>query len=186
MSFRLKATSFVRDAGHLEKLLCELKQRRCPHCGRSGTLNRHDQIDGKALDGSGERVPRGRRVWCCRRGHSGGCGRTSALLFDWVLPGRSVTAPMVWGVLEGLARGQSVVQAHVQAARALSLEAIRAMLRRLRHGQALIRTRLPGAPPPGELADPLFQTVAHLRCAFPSADCPVEAFQGAFQMPFPA
>ena len=107
-------------------------------------------------------------------------------MFDWALPGRSVTAPIVWGVLERLVRGQSVVQAHVEAGRALSLEAIRAMLRRLRRGQAPVRARLPGAPPPAGQADPLTQTAAHLRHAFPSAICPIGAFQSAFQQPFPA
>lgn len=186
MSFRLKDVSIVRDAGHLEKLLCGIKERRCPHCGRVGTLNRHDAVHGKALLADGEEVLRGRRVWCSDRGKRGGCGLTCALLFEWVLPGRSLTAPLVWGVLERLAHGQSVVRAHAEAARAVSLEAIRAMLRRLRRAQTAIRARLPGAPPPADAANPLIQTVAHLRAVFASALCPIAAFQVAFQCPFPA
>ena len=36
-------------------------------------------------------------------------------------------------------------------------------------------------PPPSDHADPLRQTVAHLRLAFPSPECPVSAFQLRFQ-----
>lgn len=186
MSFHLKSVVFVRNLRQLEKRLDEIKWRRCPHCGRLGTLNRHDKLYGKALDACGETVLRGQRVWCSRCGQRGGCGRTSALLFDWVLPGRSMTAPIVWSVLERLSRGKSVAQAHAEAGRALSLEALRAMLRRLRRAQAAIRAHLPGAPPPTTHADPLIQTAAHLRHAFPSEICPIGGFQRALQRPFPA
>ena len=138
------------------------------------------------VEAGGKTVLRGQRVWCSRRGLRGGCGRTSALLFDWVLPRRSITGPIIWDILMGLWRGRSIAQAHVEAGRVLSLEAVRAMLRRLRRAQSIIRTHLPGAPPPGEQPDPLTQTAAHLRHAFPSASCPVSAFQLAFQRPFPA
>lgn len=88
--------------------------------------------------------------------------------------------------LADMERGKSITQAHAEAGRALSLEALRAMLRRLRRAQSIIRTHLPGAPPPGERPDPLTQTAAHLRHLFSSEICPVGAFQLAFKRPLPA
>ena len=64
---------FAADEAELGALGLQLKQWRCPHCGREGALIGHGWLRGYAEHG-GEGVIRGRRVFCSNRFRRGGCG----------------------------------------------------------------------------------------------------------------
>ena len=188
--FRLFVVQFVADAAALEKRLKRLKLCACPYCGRIGTLNRHDKRRTQAWHrpcAEQAEVCRGQRAWCSTRGRRGGCGRTIMFYFSWVLPGRAITAPMLWRALRRLRVGRNLHTIHRHTARHLTPGAIRTAIKRAGEKLSEIRRRLPGAPPPGcESDSPMAQTIEHLRSAFPSSICPIMAFQEAYNAPFPA
>jgi hypothetical protein len=66
------------------------------------------------------------------------------------------------------------------------LETFYALRRKLRRGLDRLRTWLcrEQGPPKSAHADPLLQTVAHLKGLFAASQCPPADFQGHFQHPF--
>lgn len=167
-------------------MLEALKQTRCAHCGRVGTLNRHDRLKGNDAHRVDKQRVRGRRAWCSNRGRRGGCGRTMAVLLVWVLPRHSVPAGLLNNLLEGLRTGASVQASWRRGRFPFPLETVYHLLQRLRRRLAAVRTALLSRCPPPHTTDrdPLRQTLEHLHCAFPSHPCAIEAFQYTFQLPW--
>ena len=171
---------FVKDLPALEKALCGLKDMACLFCGRRGTLNRHGGITGNDPHAANGRVQRGHRVYCSRRGRRGGCGRTFPILLARVLPRHTFNAALLWAVLERVLDGHSIRAAWAAARVPLALDTTYHLIQRLRRHVSDWRTalsRLIPPPPAGNARDPLLQTIAHLRGAFPACACPVEVFQ---------
>jgi hypothetical protein len=179
------AVLFVEDERELESALEALKQKRCPYCKRIGTFNRHDRLLGNRPDHASERRERGHRAWCSNRGSRGGCGRTVKILLAETLPRHTLTASAAWAILQGMLNGLSAKAASEKLRMLLSTDSVHRFLRRLRDRLGSVRAALLNLcrPPPSAAADPLFQTVQHLRCAFPLANNPIEAFQAVFQRP---
>ncbi len=178
-----KQLIFVRDMHALEKVLLRAKLEPCPHCGRIGTLNRHDRVSGNMPDQRCDEHVRGRRLWCSNRGRRGGCGRTTLLLFAWVLHRHTFTAPLLTSLLDKVAGGASIKAAWEDLDTLLSLESAYSIMHRFRERLDVIRSALfsTGKPPPASTTVPLIQTVKHLQHSFP--DHAVSAFQTAFAHP---
>jgi hypothetical protein len=107
------------------------------------------------------------------------------LLAD-VLPRHTLTASLVWRWLVELLAGLSVKAAVEKLPLPFVLETIYRLRRGLRRCLASVRTQLcrEQSPPVSPYADPLLQTVEHLRTVFPDSECPPAAFQLQFQCPF--
>ena len=181
----MKVIHFVRNRQERNQVLQNLKQTRCAHCRRTGTLNRHDRVQGNDPDAVDKQIPRGRRVWCSNRGRRGGCGRTMRIMFARLMPRHSVNAKMLSRLLKGLCGGGSVKHVWEACRLPVQLQSVYHLLRRFRDRLDAVRVALLSrCKPPGSLhADPLRQTAEHLRCAFPQCENPVEAFQHTFQTP---
>jgi hypothetical protein len=176
---------FVKDLQVLEKTLCGLKGMACSFCGRRGTLNRHGPIEGNDPQSAQGRLRRGHRVYCANRGRRGGCGRTFSILLAHVLPRHTFTASLLWSVLAGLLGRLSIRAAWKAAGKPLALETTYHLIQRLRRRLSDLRTCLAPLrrPPEDDQCDPLLQTLAHLRAAFPDCPCPVETFQERLHRP---
>jgi hypothetical protein len=124
-------------------------------------------------------------VWCCPRGQRGGCGRTFPIFLAEVLPRHTVRAATLWSLLDRLREGGSIRAAVQALGRSFPLETLYHQLHRLRGGLATVRSTLcrEQKAPASAHADPLLQTVEHLRGLFPKSDCPAVAFQLHFQRP---
>ena len=181
-----KHVVFVPDPEGLEKFFRSIKSTGCLFCERIGTLNRHSRLYGNEPEKKEGRVLRGQRVWCCNRGQRGGCGRTFPVLFAWVLPRHSFTAPLVWQTVLRWLDGLSIGASWQPGKTPLMLGSFYHLIQRLRGRLAVLRTALSGIrrAPESRCSDPLFQTFEHLRVAFPKACCPIAAFQQRFQRPW--
>jgi hypothetical protein len=149
-------------------------------------LNRHSRCLGNdLLTTNGQRL-RGQRVFCSNRGRRGGCGRTFALVLAEVLPRHTVTAALLWRWLVTWLAGLSPKAAAEKLRLPVALETVYRLRRKLRRQLDHLRTRLCRrcAPPPSTRADPLGQTVEHLRQVFVRSACPPAEFQLHFQRPF--
>ncbi len=180
-----KFPRFVKDQEELAKLFLTLKQRRCPHCGVRGMLNRHSRCYGNDPDTVQGKQVRGQEVFCSNRGRRTGCGGTVRVLFAAVLPRHSFSATLLWIVLEILLRGVSIKAAWEQLHPGLSLESVYHILQRFRNRLDAVRAALfrRCSPQRSSQVDPLLQTAEHLRYAFPLESCPLSAFQRHFQSP---
>jgi hypothetical protein len=129
---------------------------------------------------------RGQRVYCSGRGKRGGCGRTFPLFFEGILPRHTFTAALLRALLSKLLAGFSIKAGAENLALPFSLEAIYAIIRRLRRRLDVVRSLLwreRPAPPSGQ-TDPLLATLEHLQNVFPQDHCVIAAFQRHFQRPF--
>jgi hypothetical protein len=164
------AISFCTGLSGVERAAFSLKQSPCPHCGCIGSLNRHSRALGNDPNVTAGQAFRGKRVFCSNRGQRGGCGRTFAFFLADVLPRHTLTASLLWPWLVKLLAGLS----------------FKAAAEKLRQCLASVRTRLcrEQSPPVSSQADPLLQTMEHLRVVFSGSDCPPADFQLHFQRPF--
>jgi len=170
-----------------------LKQQRCPHCGKFGTLNRHSLLSGKGFGIQCQRLPRGQRVYCSNRRRKRGCGRTFSIYLCTTLPRHGVDALTLSRLLAGLLGGLSLKCAAESLRAPFALETFYHLRKRLRLRMDALRAlllRQTGPPPPCGRADPFLHTLAHLRAAF-RADVPDGGragscawFQLHFQRPF--
>lgn len=128
---------------------------------------------------------RGQRVYCSNRGLREGCGRTFSLLVAEALPRHTFTASLVWQWLVKLLAGLSSKAAAEQARLPFTLEAVYRLRRSLVTRLDALRARLARERPPpvSTQADPLLQTVEHLREMFPDSACPPAEFQLHYQRP---
>jgi hypothetical protein len=149
-------------------------------------LNRHSRSVGNdPLRASGQSF-RGQRVYCSKRGRRGGCGRTFSIVLADALPRHTLTASLVWQWLVKVLAGFSIKAAAEKLRLPFALETAYRLGRKLRRHLDALRTQLAGQcpPPAGAHADPLFQTMAHLKIVFPQSQCPPAEFQLHFQRPF--
>lgn len=179
------AFSFCARCAGVEAPIFSLKQSPCPHCGCFGSLNRHSRSLGNdPLRASGQSF-RGQRVFCSNRGRRGGCGRTFSLVLADVLPRHTMRASLLWRWLVEVLAGLSLKAAAEKLRLPFALETVYRLRRGLRQGLASVRTRLcrEQSPPASAHADPLLQTVEHLRRVFSCSLCPPADFQLHFQHP---
>lgn len=163
-----------------------LKQRRCPYCGCTETLNRHSNLYGNDPQAAQGRCLRGQRVWCSNRGQRGGCGRSFCIFLAEILPRHTVRASGLWCWLSQLPAGVSLKAVVEKLRLPFALESFYQLRRKLRRGLVGLRTWLcrQQEPPQSTQSDPLLQTIAHLKSAFPQSPCPPAEFQLHFQSPF--
>ncbi len=180
------AFSFCARRAGVEDPTFSLKQSPCPHCGCAGSLNRHSRALGNDPAQASGQSFRGQRVFCSNRGQRGGCGRTFFLVLADVLPRHTLTASLVWRWLVKVLAGLSLKAAAEKLRLPFALETVYRLRRGLRRKLDGLRTRLAGrcGPPTVTHADPLHQTLAHLRMVFPRSQCPPAEFQLHFQRPF--
>ena len=180
-----RSIQFVRNEEAMEHELKKAKHTACIHCGRTGTLNRHDKRHGNDPDSTDKQTIRGQRLWCSNRGKRGGCGKTTCLCFAWVLPNHSMSAPSLGRLLKYLCTGVSIQQAWELSRCPVTLQTVYHILQRLRMRMGEIRSFLIALCRPRKSLhrDPMITTAEHLRYAFSQAACPVEAFQDRLQTP---
>ncbi len=169
----------------MQQTLENVKQISCAHCGRVSRLNCHDTLYGNDLSTVDKKTIRGRRLWCSNRDKRGGCGQTMALLFVWVLPRHSFTAPMLDKLLRFICEGISVQAAWEKGGFQLQLQSVYHLLQRFRDRIGPLRSALLNfcTPPESQHEDPLLQTLEHMHCAFPAENNVVECFQYTIQTP---
>jgi hypothetical protein len=177
---------FVRDVKELAQHLLLLKQFPCLFCQATQTLNLHSKLYGNDPESAkGGQVQRGQRVWCCSRGQRGGCGKTFSIFLADVLPGHTVRASVLWSLLDKLRDGGSIKGAVQALKQAFGLETLYHLLQRMRTRLSALRSALcrEQEAPASSQADPLLQTVEHLRALFAKSGCPCADFQLHFQRP---
>jgi hypothetical protein len=162
-----------------------LKARRCPFCGKVGTLNFHSLLKGNHPCSASGRCWRGQRIFCSNRGHRGGCGKTFPVFFAHIIPRHTFAAPLLWAImtLTALTRLISIKAAWEQSGHRLSLDGFYHLLQRLRHRLATWRSALCRliTPPAGCHVDPFKQTIEHFHVAFAFGKNALSAFQMRFQ-----
>lgn len=163
-----------------------LKQQQCPYCGCAETLNRHSKLYGNDPLSAGGCCLRGQRVWCAKRGQRGGCGRSYAVFIADVLPGHTFRASWLWQWLLQWLGGHSLKAAAEKCSLPFALETVYRLRQRLRRTLDGLRTRLCSQqePPKSTRAEPLLQTLDHLKAVFAASSCPPADFQLHFQRPF--
>ena len=164
-----------------------LKLTPCPHCHVVGALIRHGSLF--AFDDSSpqRKTLRARRVFCSNRNRRPGCGRTTSVWLADKIRRISVTTHSLWRFLQRAAAGS--IAAAIRATNSQRSErAWQRLWRRVYLGQSKIRTalfsRCPAPQPPNHptyAATHTAHVLAHLRAAFPTADCPIAAFQQAMR-----
>jgi hypothetical protein len=124
-------------------------------------------------------------VWCSNRGQRGGCGKSFCLFIAEVLPRHTLRASGLWSWLLQLLAGRSIKAASEKLRLPFAVETFYRLGQKLRRGLDRLRTWLcRKEPPPQSLhSDPLLQTVAHLKSAFPASPCPPAEFQLHFLDP---
>ena len=147
-------------------------------------MNRHSRSLGNDPNATDRQTCRGQRVFCSNRGQRGSCGRTFALFLTDVLPRHTLTAALVWRWLVELLAGLLPNAAAEKLRLPFALETMYRLRRGLCRRLDALRTRLcrEQTPPVSAHADPLLQTVEHLKIVFPRCACPAVDFQ--FQHPF--
>jgi hypothetical protein len=103
-----------------------------------------------------------------------------------VLPRHTVTATLLWQWLGAWLAGLSLKAAAEKLRLPFALETVYRLRRKLRQQLDRLRAWLcrRRPPPPGTQADPLGQTLEHLRQIFARSACPPAEFQLQFQRPF--
>lgn len=181
----LPRKQFYKSTHELTEFCHDLKQIPCPHCRQRGALILHGYLVGYG-EKADEKI-RGRRFFCSNRQHRHGCGRTFSLLAAGLLRCFSIAAPTLWCFMRGLALGLPSLIAFKATKTPLHIHAARRILRRVERAQTRLRSILLRhfpIPEPPDREQPIAQTVNHLQTAFPSASCPITAFQNILQVPF--
>ena len=178
------STVYVSSNADYERHQQRLKHTACPHCRAVGTLIRHGYLRGYG-DAPVGTMAHGWRVFCSNRGRQTDCGRTYAIVLACHLYRRLVDARRLWKFLEGVWGGASIKHAWEAVASPFCLETGYKLWAAFIRNQSVIRVKLHAiAKPVATALDPLIQTIAHVKAGFPQADCPVAAFQTAFQAAF--
>jgi hypothetical protein len=160
----------------------QIKQTQCPHCKTVGTLIRHGCLYGYDESSPRRKTVRARRIFCSNRNARPGCGRTFSIWMADKIRRLSLTTRGLWRFLQRAVAG-SVAAAILAADSHLSARSWQRIWKRFDLSQSKIRTALFGRAPPPEMPaaaarrPEAAQVLAHLRAAFPNADCPIAAFQ---------
>ena len=151
----------------IEAALENLPEARCPGCGTTGALARHDSL---WRHGGKQYGLRGKRVYCDPDSIRGkGCGRTHTLWLSETLWGRCLGALALMRFILGLLSGSPTQKAWQDADTGMSPRCANRTLRWLESIQSVIRTRLFGLSPPslsGKEKTPLLVTLKILKEAF--------------------
>jgi hypothetical protein len=172
---------FCRSTQEWVAIAERLKQTPCPHCKVVGNLIRHGSLRGYDDSAPQHKAVRARRIFCSNRNARPGCGRTVSVWFADKIRRLSLTTDCLWRFLQRAAAG--CILAAIRAANChLSDRTLQRIWKRFGLGQSKIRTALSARCPPPQLPAepshrPAAQVLAHLQAAFPSADCPITAFQ---------
>lgn len=184
---------FCRD-DEWNAFVLRLKLMPCPHCRVVGALIRHGFLHGFDETSPHRKTPRARRVFCSNRHRRPGCGRTfSVWLADKIrrlsLTTRGLLRFLTRVVADGIASAIRASSIRAADHHHLSQRTWQRVWRRFDHAQSAIRTAMSGyGPPPNAPPDSpptssrrpqAAHVLAHLQAAFPSADCPIAAFQQA-------
>jgi len=96
-----------------------------------------------------------------------------------------MTASWLWKLLQRLVAGGSIKAAVEALGLPFALETLYHLLQRTRQRLTAMRAVLcrEQKAPASSRADPLLQTVEHLRCLFPKSEFPSADFQLHFQRP---
>lgn len=128
-------------------------------------------------------IARGQRAFCSDRGQRSGCGKTFPLFLAGVLPRHTFNAALLWALLRQLLGGATIKAAAETLRAPFSLEAVYAIVRRCRRRLDVVRSflsREQPVPASGQ-ADPLVQTLEHLRQTFAQHSCAIAVYQRHFQ-----
>ena len=111
-------------------------------------------------------------MYCSKRARKSGCGRTFSIYLCTILPRHGVDAPTLSRLLSGLLGSLPLKRAAESLRAPFALETFYSLRHRLRLRMDALRAlllRATGPPPPCDCAEPLLQTLAHLRAAFRAA-----------------
>ncbi|MEI6700097.1 MAG: hypothetical protein WCK99_13950 [Mycobacteriaceae bacterium] len=174
---------FYHDDEEWAALAERLKLISCPHCKATGTLIRHGFLRGFDDACPPRRTVRARRIFCSNRHRRPGCGRTFSVWIADKIRRRCTTTRRLWRFLQHAVAG-SIADAVRATGSALSDRTWQRLWNRFDRSQSAIRTALLARGPPvppvptGAARRPVAaQVLAHLRAAFPHADCPIAAYQ---------
>lgn len=172
---------FYRSDDEWDAFRQHLKLTSCPHCQVVGMLIGHGVLRGFDDTTPQRKTIRARRIFCSNRNARHGCGRTFSVWIAHKIRRLSLTTGCLWRFLQLAATGSLLA-----AIRAVdcpwSDRTMQRIWSRFRLAQSHIRTALcgqcsPPQGPPDSSARPEAQVLAHLRAAFPDADCPIADFQ---------
>lgn len=164
-----------------------LKQTPCPHCKSTGSLILHGYLCGYNTAVYGEKIIRGRRIFCSNRNRRSGCGKTFSILAANILKHFNICANSLWRFLNNIAEGMSKIQAMKKANLPFSDSTSYRLLKKFSIGQSRVRTlllRQSPSPRTPDIHHPQIQTILHIKSAFKNSPCPITAFQQSFQTPF--
>lgn len=176
---------FYKSAEDWDALRERLKLTPCPHCQVVGMLIQHGFLRGYDDRSSRRQTVRGRRLLCSNRHKRRGCGRTFSVWCADQIRRLSVTTATLWQFLKRAVAGSIAAAIHA-ADGYLSDRTWQRLWRRFHQAQSTIRTALCSTCPPPDLPAaasprPAAHVLAHLKAAFPDADCPIAAFQHALR-----
>jgi hypothetical protein len=143
----------------------------------------HGLLMGYAELGS-DRVVRGRRLLCSKRGRRSGCGRTFSARIASVIAGFTVRTCTLSRLLLAVVGGSCLKAAWDKSvASGLTLRSGYRLWRRLQLAQSHLRSALCslGPPPSCPNTQPLAQLASHLQQTLSSMDCLFAAFQLTLQ-----
>ena len=167
-------------------LLAKLKITPCPHCNKTGFLNRHGSLLGSTLNlmGNVVRGARAVRVYCSERNNSSGCGRTLSVWTADKIKHLFLSADSLWQFLSNAVSSGNKLQAFRNLNCGLSDSATYHIWRRFLNAQVPIRTALLAlCEPPPLISDCSAKlTIAHLAKAFKEHKLsPIAAFAATLQ-----
>ena len=154
----------------------------CPHCRRTGFLILHGYLYGYGK--TDELVKRGHRIFCSNRNNRSGCGKTFCVLDPRVIKNFMICAGFLSAFLDKIRQSSAIEKAFKETGSFMSRSSSYRIYKRLRNCQAHIRSFLIKIkdPPNGDVTNPVFQTIDHLRLVFKHSV--VMRFQRYFQTSF--
>jgi len=164
-----------------------LKLTLCPNCKATETLILHGRLFGYSENDESRKSCRGRRIFCNnRKKRNNGCGHTFSVWAADKLKRLRLSAQTLWGFFKLVVSLGNKAQALRTANLDYSISSAYRIWKRFVKSQSPIRSALVKCCPPPMLhaRQPAAQTVAHLEAAFPTATCPITAFQHQLQISF--
>jgi 5-methylcytosine-specific restriction endonuclease McrA len=170
----------------VDDFLANLKITPCPHCKKTGFLNRHGALIGYSLNqmGSAIRAARAVRVYCSNRHLASGCGRTFSVWTADKIKHLFLSAESLWLFLNQAVCSGNKLQAFRTLNCGLSDSATYHIWRRFLNAQVAIRTALLALCEPPQLNSeyPATLTLEHLAKAFHGHKLsPIAAFAATLQ-----
>ncbi len=180
----MKFTRFLApNSLELLDLRVKIRADGCPRCQCTNSVVAHGYLRGNS-DMGDQSATRGQRLLCSDRYSNIGCGGTFSIHWDTVIPFCSLRTVQLLGLLRAVSAGSSTHGAWAVSRLSVSVQTAYRWVARWRHHTAHLRARLClVAPPPGKADDqPDVFTLRHLEAAFPTACCPLAAFQSGLQV----